>query len=327
MRCLLPLLFLLVLSACGPTSGDACRNGTCQGCCTTDGRCESGTSQLACGTRGDLCAQCNLGTTCTFGMCTVSQVSGGGAGGGSGGGTGGGTTGGGAGGGTVGGGAGGGSTGGGVGGGGGACVRESDAEFCARLRYDCDLVSAFDNCGTNRSANCGTCTSPETCGGGGSAHVCGSACVPEDDATFCRRLGAACGTKNGVDNCGVQRVVASCGTCAVNECQLSSSCLNNVCEGSPRPNGTRCGVMSSVSDRNFCNSGVCVLAYSYCGYVASSGTYAYQTNGTGGSGYGPCSCSSATSLHFEYNVPNLNIPPRDDFCSLCVERDMRAICF
>jgi hypothetical protein len=53
--------------------------------------------------------------------------------------------------------------------------------------------TASDGCGDLMS--CGTCESPETCGGGGEAGHCG-ACVPTD----CGALGAVCGSHP--DNCG-----------------------------------------------------------------------------------------------------------------------------
>jgi hypothetical protein len=54
-----------------------------------------------------------------------------------------------------------------------ACTPESDATFCQRLARSCGQVSAADNCGPHRTvASCGSCTPPETCGGGGIENVC-----------------------------------------------------------------------------------------------------------------------------------------------------------
>lgn len=53
------------------------------------------------------------------------------------------------------------------------CTPETDLEFCTRQGRECDMVIAFDNCGTSRTVNCGMCDAPETCGGGGMANVCG----------------------------------------------------------------------------------------------------------------------------------------------------------
>jgi hypothetical protein len=66
-------------------------------------------------------------------------------------------------------------------------------------------------CGKSRTAVCGTCTMPQTCGGGGVVNVCG---CTETDAAFCTRLGKNCGSVSAPDKCGVARTVASCGTCA-----------------------------------------------------------------------------------------------------------------
>lgn len=44
-----------------------------------------------------------------------------------------------------------------------ACVAETDAEFCARIGATCDSVTRNDNCGTARTANCGTCGATDTC--------------------------------------------------------------------------------------------------------------------------------------------------------------------
>ncbi|MCC6336265.1 MAG: hypothetical protein IT380_20050 [Myxococcales bacterium] len=114
------VLFGLAFAACSGGS-TTCSAANCGGCCTAEGKCESGTSAQACGLNGASCGRCGTGTVCqaTTGTCQGSNT-GGGAGGGSGGGTGGGI-GGGSGGGTgagIGGGSGGG-TGGGIGGGSG----------------------------------------------------------------------------------------------------------------------------------------------------------------------------------------------------------------
>lgn len=58
-----------------------------------------------------------------------------------------------------------------------ACTPEANAAFCTRLGANCGSVTAVDNCGGARTASCGSCSSPLTCGGGGTANVCGSAPV------------------------------------------------------------------------------------------------------------------------------------------------------
>ena len=51
-------------------------------------------------------------------------------------------------------------------------------------------------------------------GGRCARHPTAPACAVESDAAFCTRLGAECGTKSGLDSCGVARTVSSCGTCS-----------------------------------------------------------------------------------------------------------------
>src|SRR5579871_1704789 len=46
---------------------------------------------------------------------------------------------------------------------GGACVTETDAQFCARLGKTCEMVSGTDNCGAPRTAGCGTCAAGMGC--------------------------------------------------------------------------------------------------------------------------------------------------------------------
>lgn len=57
------------------------------------------------------------------------------------------------------------------------CVPETDAEFCSRLAKDCNAVTAADNCGTVRTAECGSCKPGFTCGGE-TQNVCSSVTAP-----------------------------------------------------------------------------------------------------------------------------------------------------
>lgn len=47
----------------GGTCGAACDTFNCDGCCTTSGVCQAGTSPSACGWNGDLCKSCG-GSAC-----------------------------------------------------------------------------------------------------------------------------------------------------------------------------------------------------------------------------------------------------------------------
>lgn len=88
--------------------------------------------------------------------------------------------------------------------------------------------AAVKNCGSMPDGcggviKCGDCTSPESCGGGGTANVCGQGigCTP----TTCVVQGKTCGTIS--DNCSD---VLACGTCTAPQ----------VCGGAGVPNV--CGV-------------------------------------------------------------------------------------
>ncbi|HEX7667672.1 MAG TPA: hypothetical protein VF407_24255, partial [Polyangiaceae bacterium] len=74
---------------------------------------------------------------------------------------------------------------------------------CADLGDTCG--PAGDGCGN--VIDCGTCTAPETCGGGGLPSKCGgtAGCVPKT----CGELGLECGPAG--DGCG--NLITSCGTC------------------------------------------------------------------------------------------------------------------
>lgn len=86
-------LTLSTISACGSPKV-SCSAATCSGCCMTDGTCQPGNQNVACGRAGGLCDVCSISASCQAGACVLV-----GNGGGSGGGTGGGATGGGTGGG------------------------------------------------------------------------------------------------------------------------------------------------------------------------------------------------------------------------------------
>jgi len=88
----------------------------------------------------------------------------------------------------------------------GACVGdEPEAPSCDPIEacpsnVTCGTIA--DGCGG--LLQCGTCTAPDTCGGGGTPNQCGSSCT----LTSCAAEGATCGIIG--DGCGG---VLSCGTC------------------------------------------------------------------------------------------------------------------
>lgn len=108
--------------------------------------------------------------------------------------------------------------------GGGEGAKCSTAVTCADVGATCGAVG--DGCGG--ILQCGDCTSPETCGGGGVANVCGtSQCTPQT----CTQAGADCGPVG--DGCGG---LLDCGTCSLpmkcgggslpSVCAIPSSCTN-----------------------------------------------------------------------------------------------------
>lgn len=71
-------LFGLAFAACSGGS-TTCSSANCGGCCTAEGKCESGTSAQACGLNGASCGRCGAGTVCqaTTGTCQASNTGGG----------------------------------------------------------------------------------------------------------------------------------------------------------------------------------------------------------------------------------------------------------
>ncbi len=106
------------------------------------------------------------------------------------------------------------------------CQPETDLAFCARLSAACDPLTAMDNCGAVRTADCGTCAAPLECGAGGTANVC--ACPGSSDAAVCASLNKNCGSLEAEDpTCGITRTF-NCGTCAA-PLTCGGSDVDNVC--------------------------------------------------------------------------------------------------
>jgi hypothetical protein len=116
---------------------------------------------------------------------------------------------------------------------------------CAQLGANCGIQP--DGCGN--TVNCGTCTPPQTCGGGGNPLQCGTPCTPRT----CTQLGANCGTQG--DGCGG---TLNCGTC---------------------PTGQTCG---GGGTPNVCGGGMCQPT------TCSALGYACGTWGNGCGGTLPC---------------------------------------
>lgn len=170
---------------------------------------------------------------------------------------------------------------------------------CKDLGINCG--PAGDGCGGK--IECGTCTSPETCGGGGKPSVCGgtAGCVPQT----CAQQKVACGPAG--DGCG--GTIANCGTCPApqfcggggpsqcggglvndggmsvlpdgglcaprtvcnpNECGPVANGCGGILNCSGCPAGTSCGGggVASMCGAPACVKTTCAAAGANCGYVA-----------------------------------------------------------
>ncbi len=97
---------------------------------------------------------------------------------------------------------------------------------CAALGYTCGFWA--DGCGG--SLNCGSCASPNTCGGGGTVGQCGKgSCTP----TTCAALGYDCGQWadgcGGTLNCGNCTAPETCGGAGVTGKCGGSGCVKKSC--------------------------------------------------------------------------------------------------
>lgn len=114
---------------------------------------------------------------------------------------------------------------------------------CAQLGKNCGSID--DGCGT--TLECGTCLALETCGGAGTANVCGQAppCTP----TSCAAQGKNCGAIS--DGCSA---MLACGKCVAPEA-CGAAGVQNVC-GNPSEAG-------SAADYPFCNTAGWCFAYPF----------------------------------------------------------------
>ena len=152
----------------------------------------------------------------------------------------------------------------------GGCVPKT----CTELGTNCGPVA--DGCGA--LLDCGTCTAPDICGGGGKASTCGTApCTKKT----CADLGASCGKQG--DGCGA---LIDCGTCTAPES----------CGGGGVPNA--CG-KSAPPDAGSCTPKTCAAMGYDCGPTADGCGALVDcgkcTTGTCGGGGLPNVCGSSTS--------------------------------
>lgn len=152
-----------------------------------------------------------------------------------------------------------------------------------------------DGCGG--TINCGNCTAPETCGGDGTANVCGQgSCTP----TTCAAEGAECGTIS--DGCSG---TLDCGNCTAPE-TCGGGGTDNVCGCTPTTcadEGANCGTIDDGCG-NILNCGTCTAPQScggggtdnVCGCTATTCTAQGAECGTipNGCGTGTLNCGSCT---------------------------------
>ena len=123
--------------------------------------------------------------------------------------------------------------------GGDVCVPKT----CAALGYNCGPTG--DGCGN--MLECGTCTSPQYCGGGGFSQCGGdllvldggSPCLPQT----CQSLGANCGPQG--DGCG--NTIASCGTCSAPD-TCGGNMMPSVCGHVPTPCTNLCPLQTQCAN-------------------------------------------------------------------------------
>jgi hypothetical protein len=138
---------------------------------------------------------------------------------------------------------------------------------CATMNATCGPIG--DGCGG--TLNCGTCTLPQTCGGGGTPYQCGgtAGCIP----LTCAQLGLACGpsgdgcggtlncgTCSSGNTCGGGGVAGQCGSFNGNGGSGGGGCTPKTCAQL----GYKCG---SAGDGcgNLLNCGTCMVAGETCG--------------------------------------------------------------
>ncbi|MEY2934040.1 MAG: hypothetical protein RL033_4789, partial [Pseudomonadota bacterium] len=143
----------------------------------------------------------------------------------------------------------------------GACVGdEPEAPTCDPLlvcpsNVDCGTIA--DGCGG--LLQCGTCTAPDTCGGGGTPNQCGSSCTlttcPAEGAT-CGIIGDGCG---GTLNCGPCPQGTSCGAGGTPNVCGTPACTPRTCQSF----GASCGSIGDGCGRTL-NCGTC-QSPAFCG--------------------------------------------------------------
>jgi chitodextrinase len=183
---------------------------------------------------------------------------------------------------------------------------------CSAMGYNCGSVS--DGCGA--TLNCGSCTSPATCGGGGTKNVCGTSCTP----TTCSALGYTCGTAG--DGCGG---TLNCGSCTAPQYCGGGGTANHCANDSVAPSvptnlsgtATTAQVVLTwnvstdnvgVTGYNVYRGGTQIGTTATHGYtdstVSANSSYSYTV-----SGYDAAGNTSAQSTAFGISTPGTDTTP------------------
>lgn len=164
---------------------------------------------------------------------------------------------------------------------------ETDAALCTRLTKNCGTLTTVDRCGSRRSVDCGSCTAPAVCSGGGTTNVC--ACTAETDMAFCTRVGRQCGPVTATDACGMARTV-DCGSCAA----------PNSCGGGGTANMCGCTMESDTAICTRLNATCGTVTAMSCGVqrTVSCGTCTMPSTCGGGGTVNVCACAAETDTAF-----------------------------
>ncbi len=104
-----------------------------------------------------------------------------------------------------------------------ACTAEDDSSFCSRQGKTCGDFTGADNCGAQRSADCGSCAGNQTCDLATNTCACARACAGKscgDDG-----CGGVCGTGTGPGGCLTGEVCTPAGSCiAGTGCAADADC-------------------------------------------------------------------------------------------------------
>lgn len=166
------------------------------------------------------------------------------------------------------------------------CVPQSDLDFCNVEGADCGEITAFDNCESSRTVNCGTCTDGTTCGER-QANVCGCPCEIDgecfaegainpgnsceacdsvaDPSGWTPRTGTACTNDDLCATAAQCSDTGSCDTTTTRDCAAElGECVDAMCDpadgacvGDPRADGTACTDDGLACTDDVCAAGVC----------------------------------------------------------------------